>query len=314
MKGILSSKSIVSCLILFLIQPGCATTHKAPIPEERAPFGTIGVVQASYLPETEFDVPAKGRPAGALKGAGIAIAAVLEGGMRGMGGMGGNETGAAIYMLALVGLAMATAPVGAVVGAVKAMPGKEAAASEALTEKVLERMRTQEVMRNEVLQAGIEKTGRRLVPVDGVGPSAADTTAIYESLAGKGIDTVLEVALRRIALESEQWGSDPPLKLAMRARCRVVRVGDGTQVDDEEYFFLSVPRKLSEWTADTAALLGRAYEEGYQRLAADIIQRVFMATPLRGTDNAVTSPAMTQQGGEGGDSPFSEQGEQRRGP
>jgi len=39
-----------------------------------------------------------------------------------------------------------------------------------------------------------------------------------------------------------------------------------------------------------------------------------MATPLRGTDNAVTSPAMTQQGGEGGDSPFSEQGEQRRGP
>ena len=284
MKRTLSLKTIASCLILFLIQPGCATNRKAPTPEERASFGTIGVARASYLPETDFDIPAKGRPAGAVKGAEIAFAVVLEGGMRGMGGMGGNDKGAATYLLALVGLATAAAPVGAIVGAVKAMPGKEAASSEALTKEILERLRSQEVLRGEVLRAGIAKTGRRLVPVDGGGPSAADNTATYESLAEKGIDTVIEVALRRIALESERWGSDPPLKLAMRARCRVIRVRDGKQVEDEEYFFWSEQRSFSEWTADTAALLGRAYEDGHRRLAADIIRRVFLATLPRGTD------------------------------
>lgn len=87
MRRTLSFRALVFFLVLFVVQSGCATTHKGLTPEERA----------SYLPETEFDIPAKGRPAGAVKGAGIAFAGVLEAGTRGMSGMGGNDSAAAIY-------------------------------------------------------------------------------------------------------------------------------------------------------------------------------------------------------------------------
>lgn len=274
MKRTLSTRAIVPVLILFLIHSGCATTRKAPTPEDRASIGTLGVARARYLPATEFDVPAKGRPEGAVKGAAIAFAGVLEGGMRGGSGMSGEAAG--LYLLFLVALATAATPVGAVVGAIKAMPGKEAASSEALAKEILERMGTQEVLRAEVLRTGIEKTGYRIVPVDGVGPSTADNVATYGSLAGQGIDAVLEVALQRIALETETWGSDPPLKFTMKARCRLVRVPDGTVIDDHEYRTLSVYRKFSAWSADNAAALGEEYEEGYRKLAAGIVGRIFL--------------------------------------
>jgi len=277
MKRTLFARAIVPVLVLFLIQSGCATLPKNPIPEDRATFGTIGVSRALFLPATEFAVPAKGRPEGAVKGAAIAFAGVMEGGLRGANGLSGEAAG--FYLLFLFALATAATPVGAVVGAVKAMPGKEAASSEALTREILERLRTQEVLRDEVLRAGIDRTGHRLLSVDGVGPAAPDNVASYESLAEKGIDTVLEVALLRIALESEQWGSDPPLKLAMSARGRLVRVGDGTLADVNDFFSWSMQRRFAEWTADNAALLGQAYEDGYRRLAEDIVTRIFQVTP-----------------------------------
>lgn len=196
MRRTLSFRALVFFLVLFVVQSGCATTRKGLTPEERASFGTIGVARASYLPETEFDIPAKGRPAGAVKGA---------------------------------------------------------VSSETLAKEILGRMRTQEVFRDEILRVGVEKRGRRLVPVD----------------------TVLEVALLRIALETDKWGSDPPLKFTMKARCRLVRVSDGTVIDDQEHSTMSVYRKLSGWTADDAARLGEAYRDGYRDLATAIIRRVF---------------------------------------
>jgi len=273
MKRTLAARAIVYVLILFLTLPGCATTHKAPTSEELTSLGIIGVSRAFYLPETDFDVPAKGRPEGAIKGAAIAFAGVLQGGMQGANGISGEAAG--FYLLFLFALATAATPVGAVVGAVRAMPGKEAASSEALAKEILERMRTQEILRDEILDAGIEKSGHRLIPVDGVGPSSADNVVSYESLAGMGIDTVLEVALQRIALESEKWGSNPPLMFTMKARCRLIRVADGTVIDDHEYRTSSAERRFADWTSDNAALLGKEYVDGYRKLASAIIQRIF---------------------------------------
>jgi hypothetical protein len=271
MKRTLAARAIVYVLVLFLILPGCATTHKTPIPEEPTSLGTIGVTRAFYLPETDFAVPAKGRPDGAIKGAASAFAGVMIGGMQ----VPVSGEAAGFYLLFLLALATAATPVGAVVGVVRAMPGKEAASSEALAKEILERMRTQEVLRGEILGAGIEKSGHRLIPVDGVGPSSVDNVVTYKSLAGKGIDTVLEVALQRIALESEKWGSNPPLKFTMKARCRLVRVEDGTVIDDHEYQTSSTERRFTDWTSDNAALLGKEYVDGYRKLASAIIQRIF---------------------------------------
>lgn len=271
-----SFQSIVFFLVLLLIQPGCATLRKGPTPEERAAFGTIGVSRASFLPKTEFDIPAKGRAEGAVKGAAIAFAGVMEGGMQSAHGISGEAAG--FYILFLFALATAAMPVGAVVGAVRAMPGKEAVSNETLAMEILVRMRTQEVLRDEVVRVATEKTERPIVPVDGVGPASIDNVATYESLAERGIDTVLEVSLRRIALESDTWGSNPPLKFSMRAGGRLVRVSDGAVIDDHEYTTSSTSRAFTGWTADNGALLGREYEEGYRELAADIVRRIFPDT------------------------------------
>jgi len=277
MKRALAFRAIVPFLVLSLILPGCATFPSGPTPEVRATLGTIGVSRALYSPNTEFAVPAKGRAEGAVKGAAAAFAGVIEGGLQ--GGHGVSDDAAGYYILLLFALATVATPVGAVVGAVKAMPGKEAASSEALTKEILERMRTQEVLRGEVLDVAIGKTGRRILPVDGIGPMAADNIATYESLSGKGIDTVLEVALQRIALESDTWGSDPPLTFTMSARCRLVHVLDGKVIDDHEYRTGSEPRKFGVWIDDNGDLLGREYEEGYRRLAQAIVHRLFLALP-----------------------------------
>lgn len=104
MKRTFSARAIVVVLILLLIQSGCATVPGGPTPEERSAFGTIGISRASYLPDAEFVVPAKGRPEGAVKGAGIAFSGILGGGMHGgAGGMSGE--GAALYLLFLGALA-----------------------------------------------------------------------------------------------------------------------------------------------------------------------------------------------------------------
>lgn len=269
------SRAIVVFLVVSLLQAGCASLRKGPTPEERASYGTIGVASASYLPEFRYDVPAKGRSAGAAKGAAIAFFGVFAGGMQGGAGAGPY---AGFYLLVVTALAAAATPVGAVLGATYAMPGEEAASSENLALEILEREGTQEILRDEILTEEAGETGNEFLPVFGIGPVSVDNDVAYDSLAGSGIDTVLEVSMRRIALESDKWGSDPPLRLSMKARCRLVRVGDNAVIDDHEYLSRSGTAKLSEWTADDAAKLEAEYEQGYRELAAGVISRLFLSS------------------------------------
>ncbi len=265
-------RATVVILVVSLLQSGCASLRKGPTPEQRATFGTIGVASASYIPAFEYDIPAKGRPAGAAKGAAIAFFGILGGGMQGGAGAG---PGIGFYLVLVTALATAAAPVGAIVGAAKAMPGEEAESSERLAMEILERAGTQEVLRDEILEAGSWETDRGFLPVDGIGPVSSDNDATYSFLAGSGIDTVLEVAMKRIALETDKWGSDPPLRLAMTARCRLVRVSDNTVIDDHVYLARSGSANLSEWLADNAAMFNAEYEDGYKRLADGVISRIF---------------------------------------
>ncbi len=196
-----------------------------------------------------------------------------------MQGAAGTGPGVGVYLIVLTAVAAAAIPVGAVVGAISAMPDDEAASSEKLAVEILTRMGTQEVLRDEILKEGSGKTERSFLPVHAIGPVSVDNDVTYSSLAGSGIDTVLEVAMRRIALETDKWGSEPPLKLAMNARCRLARVADNTVIDDHLYLAQSAPAKLSEWTADHAARLEAEYEQGYRKLAADVISRLFLSKP-----------------------------------
>lgn len=279
-------RAIVVVVVVSLLQSGCAFFRKGPTPEQRAAFGTIGVASASYAPAFEYDIPAKGRPAGAAKGAAIAFFGILGGGMQGGAGAG---PGIGFYLVLVTALATAAAPVGAIVGAAKAMPGEEAELSEKLAMEILERTGTQEALRDEILEEGSWETDRGFLPVDGTGPASLDNDATYGFLAGSGIDTVLEVAMKRIALETDKWGSDPPLKLAMTARCRLVRVADNAVIDDHVYLARSKSAKLSEWLADDAAMFEAEYEQGYRSLADGVISRLFRSAAGSAPDARRTS-------------------------
>lgn len=269
-RSSLPVKAIVCCLVLFLIHSGCATSPKSPVPpscEERASFGTVGVARSYHLPATEIDAYAKGRGSGAAKGAGSYFGGILLGGLM---YTPHEPYSAAFYLGFLCAVAVVALPVGAVVGATKAMPGGEVASCERLLGEFLDRASPQEDLQDEILRAGAETTNHRLVPVYEAGPGTSDNVALYNPLAGKGFDTVLEVSVQRIALEARDTGRDPPLALVLDARSRLIRLGDGTTVYENTYRHSSDPLRFAEWAADNAALLDREYEVGVREIALAI--------------------------------------------
>lgn len=170
-----------------------------------------------------------------------------------------------------MGTPFAALPVGAVYGAIAAMPGEEAASCELLVRRIPRRTSPQEDLQGEVLRAGAEGTANRLFPVDEVGPKRIDDVAAYDALEGNGIQTVLEVSVERIALKADKTGSDPPLALIMEARSRLIRARDRTVVNVNKFRHSSTLRKFAEWAADNAALLDKEYGDGVRKLALDII-------------------------------------------
>jgi len=248
-----SAKALVYCLLPVIIHSGCATARIYPTPPasvERATFGTIVVARAFHLAETGVDAHAREGVAGAGKGAGTAFATVPGRGVK------------------------VSSDVSSGAGAMKAMPGKEAASYEMLALEILERTNPQEDLQDELLRAWAKEKKHRHVLVEEAGPATVDNVATYDSLAGKGIDTVLEASVERIALGAIETGSDPPLALVIEARSRLIHVGNGTAVNDHKhdniYRYASSPRKFAEWAADNATLLDKEYESAVRGLAVAI--------------------------------------------
>ncbi len=95
----------------------------------------------------------------------------------------------------------------------------------------------------------------------------------YAAFAMQGVNTVLEIGVKKIALAGE-GGSDPSLVLAIKARARLIRV-PGNQVlwSDETLAFNSQARDFSKWTADSG-LLGSEIDNGLDMIARQIDDKV----------------------------------------
>lgn len=270
-KRSLSVKAVVCCLILFLIHSGCATSGdlhgKLPTPpssEERATLGTVGIARAYDPPKADVEVGAKGW----LKGAGtgavvtfVVVAPILA------EDSPTNSEEASIWVATL----LAVMSVGAIYGAIMATPKGKAASFERLVGEILGRTSPQEDLQDEVLRAGAEWAKNRLVPVDEAELATIDHDANYNSLSEKGIHTVLEGSVERIALGSKKGGGDPPLALIMDARSRLIRTRGGSVVNVTRIRHSGSPRRFAEWVADNAALLDKEYEDGIRKLALAIV-------------------------------------------
>jgi hypothetical protein len=96
----------------------------------------------------------------------------------------------------------------------------------------------------------------------------------------EGGDGRLEVSIAQVGTTA--FGVNPPLRLFMVARARIVRASDGGELfaADFRYDDEAEGRRLNEWSADGGAALAQALQEGEAELAKAIFQELFVFYPF----------------------------------
>jgi hypothetical protein len=264
-------------LLSLIVHAGCA--HKPPSPGDAAPtpVGSIGIVHAKFLPEAVLDLPAKGRVDGAVRGAGRGFLnwaeVPLRVGAEVLRGCNGKECG--YVAIGFLAISAATGTVGAVIGgiqgSIRAIPGKEAGRIENAT-RYLADLIIQETMWSRVLDAAMDHTAYRILPLPESGPDVPDNVADYRGLVSSGVDSVLEVSVLSVGFKGDRWGRNPPLSVFLQVRMRRYGTMDGTMAiqEEKEFRYRSEERSFSEWMADGAASMDREFQKGYCMLAREI--------------------------------------------
>lgn len=289
-------------IVILLMQLGCAYQPLPFLPpppseEVRAKIGTIGVVSARFNPEAEFQTPAKGRVSGAGRGAARGAA---------MGALGGAAIGALCLVMAPICMPVGAvvggtigAPIGTVYGATTALPAKTVEEAEVALKNALSDLKIQETMRDHVFQAA-HQTHYHFVLLADPGPTAIHplgssliTTGIipeevnYGLLSERGIDTVLEVSVTTVGLgefvrtnrcvTAHPWGVNVPVAQCVSAHARLIRIADGTVLYSHAFVYISEGRKFAEWASNNAQLFREEFDRGYQNLAGQIVDQLFLA-------------------------------------
>jgi hypothetical protein len=277
-----SMKVILPIILILLFS--CATTPKqqAPPPSEefRANLGTIGVVSACFQPEVGFHKP-MGKQAAALHGAGIGAASVLQ------AGAGCNGLGCA----GVIALLPVGAAVGGIVGAIKGISSSKIKESQDGLNGYLATVNFQETMRERFLSVAREETRFPFVLIELQGPNALDEEVTYGSLSDKGIDTVLEISVRKCDLRAvkylPQGGTnkriDPDLRLLMAVGTRLVRITDGRVLWCHIFIseYESNLFRFSEWGANSAQPFRDELDRAFSYLATEIVKALsIIQTPL----------------------------------
>ena len=258
---------------------GCAHVSTAPTGGTSNVPETTGIVTARFQPEVRLDLPGKGRVDGAFRGAGRGFIAGAQVPLRifgeGLSGCSNKECG--YVAVGVLALATAAGTVGAVAGgvhgAIKSMSAREARRIEKATE-VFASLRIQEILAEQVLDAGMENDACRYIFLPEASWSAPDEESDYSSHAGKGYDSILEIGFVSVGFKGRQWGSDPPLSVFLTARVRRYDGKNGKLLGVENLVYESDERKFVEWMADEAALAEEAFEQGYFEIAERIIFRI----------------------------------------
>lgn len=262
--------------LIVTLQSGCVSLPEAPVvPETRhqASVGKVAVVAAVQAPEVKFEGFVHGKGEGAVQGAGNTFGGCMR--MFSGGGCSGDMCGV-VVILGLVACAVVT-PVGAVVGAVAAPSAKEVDANKAKLTAALEAKMIQEALRDKVVAAAIANRGQQVTAASGT-PQAAAQPADYRSFAQDGIDTVLEVAMTKIATTGS--GINPPLALSLEARSRLIRTSDNRVIFSADYVFFGGKMTLSEWSANQGERFVRALNTGFETLGSHIYDNAFLLYPF----------------------------------
>lgn len=264
------NKSIrVMLPVVFLLLISCATIPKQPPPppeQLRTDLGRIGIVSASFQPEVRLHKPmTKGKAS--LHGAGTGAVLILSSG-QGCYGYG------CVGILALVPVGAA---VGSIVGAIKGVPSQKIKETEATLNDYLAAVDFQETMREHLLKTvAREEIHYPLLFLDVQGPSVLDEEVTYGSLSDKGIDTILEIGLRKCELSGAKNSINPYLYFLMAVGIRLIRATDGHVLFSRNFVYENTPLKFSEWGVNNAQAFREELDRAFQYLALEIVGALHM--------------------------------------
>jgi hypothetical protein len=267
---------IMPSVLLFLVS--CAAIPKqGPYTHEeiRANLGTIGIVSASFQPEVRLQKPmSKGKAAvtGAAGGAGYVLKGVQH---------CKEKECAAVLVLVPVG-----AVVGSIVGAVKGVSSQKIKETEDILNGYLATVNFQETMRERFLMTvAKEQTQYPFFLLEVQGPNALDEEVTYGPLSDEGIDTILEIGLRKCQLwgEKDSINPNPPLHFLMAVGIRLIRTTDGHVLFNRNfvYDYKNVPLKFSGWGVNNAQRFREELDRAFRHLAMEIVKVLSnIQTPL----------------------------------
>ena len=273
---------LVMFLSLLVLEEGC-TPRSTPLLKEsmRASLGEVAVVSAEAPPDRQFTRPVPSAAGASAVGVGAGLGAGVLGGAACFATFG--------YFVPACALALWT-PVmmvtGGVEGAKKGVPLAELReASEAL-EQTSSEPYVQEALRDQLVRAISTYDAERVVTARiGRGPSTLTDGADYRDLAEEGVTSVIEVAvlsldLQRASIPGKQPGYgpsfsvqrliDPPLRLQVRARARLLRTADGTELYAHTFVYDSWIDSFLGWGRDNARAFRDARQLAVEVLARDI--------------------------------------------
>lgn len=184
--------------------------------------------------------------------------------------------------------------VGGVYGAVAAEDAETVQEAEAVLTQALDNLGMQEALRGHVLEEARKQTPYPFVLLKDQGPVTSGEAINYRPLATQGIDTVLELRMESIGLDGE-WAVDPPLAILMDVRTRLIRLEDGVLLYHYTFPYRSGVHLFTKWAAHDAQLFREGLDSGYQTLAREVVEELFLlyrfpsASPRVVDDGATSS-------------------------
>jgi hypothetical protein len=151
------------------------------------------------------------------------------------------------------------------------------------TKKVLLELKIQETMARYVQAAGKRETDRDFIVVMDAGPTSPGDKPDYTALVKQGIDTVLEIAVKKIgSAKIGGMGSDV-YYFYMIVQAKLVH---GTESSTQEFkYIIGPPRHYSEWVKAGADALQKEVKKAYEALAEDIVEFAFLYAYFESMDS-----------------------------
>lgn len=272
-KEFIRSLTVIFIFFALLVaQFGCATIPVSPPPlseEARAKLGTIGVVSAVFIPESNLFPFAKGHISGAAKGLAVGTTAGI------LVPLSIPTITPPIFII----LVAASAITGAVGGIAAATPAEKVKEVETALTSALRELRIQETLRDRLFRIASDQTRYNFVLIDKHCPTNKDQVVNYSFLAGKEIDTILELSVLTIDFEGLRR-KDPLLSFSVTVRVKLICLADSSMLYANEFRYKSPERKLSYWLQNDARLFMEQLERAYQSLSEKIVDELFLLYDL----------------------------------